>query len=315
MKVQFKFTDDINLFDQLLEDISGYLKIEKQRFKSNQDALVDQFAAKENLQMAITACNKYLENQIENLPSHLEYFDFFKVIMSPALAKVYLRYGGKSKQWQTVDTIIRQCFLILSCKDQAILKKKSKQMSDIISQFSLLLTNAEVSIQNKNMLLEQLQEIHLLQLENKSLEEIYDSQLKFHHSISNFLLDHQQENDAGFDSHFIGHQHSKLKTAKYAQFHPTSSLEHASEICSKLSIGQWLSILIDQKPVRLQYGFYSRTEDSFVFFNSYHEKAVQRKREDLEKDFSSGFACLIEETANFDTALEHVAKKLDVMAA
>lgn len=313
MKVQLKFNGDISLFDQLLSDIEGYRESEEQQYQSNQDALIQQFSEKENQQMAVAACNKYLQEQIDALPTQLEYFMYFKIILSPVLAKKYLKHGGKSEHWQTLDKSIQHIFSMLRCTDLNTLRSQAKSLAKVCTQFSQLLSDGGVSIINKQILLEQLQDIQILQMQGKTLSSIYDSQLKFHNQISDYLLEHQQEQTDTFNSSFIGHQHSQLKTAQFARFHTPMSEQETTNTYKQLSIGQWLSILIDQKPIRLQYGFHSRTDDMLVFFNSQHEKAFERSSQDLKLDFATGFACLIEHTANFDAALEQVSKRLSLL--
>lgn len=315
LKVQMKFTGDTSLFDQLLSDIEGYLEQEKSRSKNNQADLIKQFSDQENQQMAISVCKKYLQEYIGTLSTQLEFFDYMNVILSPVLAKVYLKHGEKSETWQAIDKSIQFVFSMLACADVDELRSQARTLATISAQLSQLLSNAKVPIINKNMLLEPLQDIQILQMKGKSLSSIYDSQLKNHTQISEYLNKHQPKVKQSFNSSFIGHQHQQLKTAQFARFHNTLSDLEAKKTCKQLRIGQWLCMLIDQKATRLQYGFYSRVTDHFVFFNSHHEKAFERSAADLQQDFSTGFACLIEHTANFDTALEQVSKDLALRRA
>ena len=313
MKVQLKFNGDTALFEQLLSDIEGYLAIEEKRYQSNQDALIQKFSTQENQKLAITACNKYLQEHISSLPSQLEYFDFFKAVLSPALAQQYLTFGGKSDQWRKITTSIQLIFSMLKCSDLNKLRKNAKTLASISMLLSQILTKAKVSITNKQILLEQLQDIQILQMQGNTLNSIYDSQLRFHDSISNYLLDFQENNEEHTNNTVVGHHHSQFKTARFARLQNPMSASEAEIACQQLSIGQWLSILIDQKPMRLQYGFYSRTTQRFVFFNSNHEKVFERDLLDLQKDFETGFSCKIEQTANFDAALEQVSKDLALL--
>ena len=312
IKVQLKFNGDMALFEQLMHNIDTYLATEKKRFKSNQNTLIKRFADDENLQMAITACEKYIQKQIDTLPSNLEYFEFFKALLSPALAKVYLTYSGKSEQWLSLEKNIRYIFAMLGNQDVEILRQQAKFLAHINAELSLVLNKANVSIKHKHMLLEQLQDIQILQMQGTALSSIYDSQLKHHAAISDYLAQQKQTLDSHFNSSFVGYQHHQLKTARFARMHEPMSKREAAKICAKLIIGEWLCILIEQQPVRLQYGFYARTTQTLVFFNSNHEKAIERTRDDLINDIATGFACPIEEVANFDTALKQVENALEM---
>ncbi|MCK5880720.1 MAG: DUF1631 family protein, partial [Sinobacterium sp.] len=314
MKVQLKFTDDITLFDKLLDEIDVYFADEKLRYQENQFDLVQKFSDKENQQKSIALCDKYLQNLIDTLSSKLNFFEFFKAILNPVLVQKYLQYGEMSDEWKAIDKHIQHIFSMLACEDIDILRKQIKNSANANIQLGQLLSGAGVSVTNTDMLLAQLQDIQVLQMQGKTLSDIKSPQLAHYQPMRKFLLSHQQGNQGNFVSSFIGYHHSQLKAAKFARIHPLIIDSEAEDIVRSLTVGNWLSMLVDQKVMRLQLGFYSKTTEHFVFFDGDHKKTFERSTDELERDFSSGFACRIEYTANFDTALVEVSKSLSLRA-
>jgi len=310
MKVQLRFKGDTDLFEELYADVENYIHTEQKQSEANQARLINQFSEQENMDMAIQACQTSLSALIQPLNSALEFFDFFIQLLSPALAEQYLQHGSEGEYWLEINKDLQTLFSIMAMHDSVAIRSEIKTLTDINQKISHLLNAYKTPPADKQILLDQLQDLQIMQMQGKHLISIYDSQLKHHQKISEYLQQHHAEKKASEQSQFIGYQHCQLKTAKYAQLVEAINPAEAKQCVENLAIGDWISIMLDQQVNTIQYGFFSRSRDSFIFFNRLHEKAFERNKGELIKDFASGFACKVEAIANFDTALLQVSKKI-----
>ena len=305
MKIQLRYNGNKEIFDQLLDTVEGFISEQNQSSNRNRTVLTRALEAEENQRLARQAAGKLVQQHMQVLHRKRLFHQLLEQVWQDVLVTVYQQQGTDSEDWRTALKLLRILLESTGSRDAEVFRQYSRQFSQIARSVSQFLQKHQVDSESKQLLLDQLQELQILFMRGKTPATLDDSELSYTPHLQKQLQSLQQQTgNRSFSS--IGHEHLQLANGKsYAlntdMPHPTR--DEASRMVDELAIGQWMNYLLDRKATPAQVGFYSKSQQSYVFFDRQHKQLFERSKLDIIEDLHRGFARLQENTQSFDGAL------------
>lgn len=312
--IQQKFNGQTDFFDEITRNVDHYIEHEEHNKEKNQAELSQLFEDEENHRQAEHAAENYLHNHFSELSNNLTFYKALEHLWIKILSNIALNEGTDSLEWNNAILLLSDLLTMLQAEDSDQLKGLLKHLPASIKKLNQLFNEHTINPEITQLFFDQLQEIQLELVRGKNIQSIEETSLTFSDKIEQVIEELQAEEANSSDDLNIGHEHLSFPNA--ASYRLTAKADFKTEsmakkLASSLTVGQWITIIIESTESAAQLGFLSNSQENLVFFDRYHHKLFERSKDDLSKDFYQGFASPMHITSSFDAAMATISKKLE----
>lgn len=301
-KVLMRFKEDDNFFSTLNQELLQQLNLYPALDWPSQAQLTKQFEQEETQRLRQRTVNAISLQLCRNISKPLllhRLFDFFiQEILLHSLNK------ENNKQHFTSTQLFLQQFSYLLDEQNKHFTSALQQSASLCKAFNQKLDEAGVNTQYQHYFFEALHALLALFQQKKSLKQIYNEQLP-HSQALNTIIGHYETLYAQnlFEKFTVGQGNKQKNTIVISQ-------KDAEQQVQKLTIGQWLNVVIDEQATPCFLGYFNAEKERYVFYDRRMQKLFKREKAELIADFQHGFAYTFHYTQSFDDALRFVITQL-----
>ena len=309
-RIGLRYKGENALFRELLELVDQYLADNEQPFNDSREQMARQFEAAENRRMASEQAGKAVAAETARLPRRLRFHLLAEKLWQAILAETRLTHGADSVAWRHDLQLLGQLVDMTDNSRVASFKAANRNLATTIREFRQLLESHNTPAEWQKTFFDQLQEIQILLMRGRPLADIDDDELGHTFAVDMIIDDYESEMVADIDTATIGHEHQRLGSETLVTENSRPGPDMAAALVKRIAPGQWINILHDGRRTPCYLSYYSSYRHSYIFCDRYNNKLFERSADDLLKDFTSGYASVLDKTTHFEACLASVLARL-----
>ncbi len=313
LKILMRYSGEQQLFRDLVATVEGYLESNAGPYKASQEAMTAKLEADEKRRMAATSTREMISKRTATLARRLRFHVLVEKIWEELLVTILLAQGTESKAWQLAVKLLDIILFLTAKGDTPQFRKLTEELPTIAAKLGQFLLEQKVSLERKELLVNQLLEIQRLLAQGKTLRDLDDDELSHTFDIDMVIDEYESEVVGDIDTARIGSEHRNAPGAerltlipKYKRPKPAT----AQAFVDNLVIGKWMNFIVDGRRTPCTPSYFSRQKGTYTFCDRHNQKIFERKKEEIVNDILAGFACPLENTLNFEDNLARVVSRI-----
>ncbi|MCX4028344.1 DUF1631 domain-containing protein [Endozoicomonas sp. SM1973] len=330
------FADDIELFNELLEDFTAFVQKEQRRASLVEQRIKDAEEGKAKTDLAKQLATQEIQKRLESHPLPDVVTELLQEGWTNVLFIAYLKAGEQSQAWQSAIATMDELIWSVQPHTNTDEKKKLlKMVPPLMRQLRDSLTEISFDPYKQRQLFKQLQSLHVQSLRQsrtptfvakttaKQPDEsettvaepvvmVTESEPQQPPPVVNEQVEvvetkeHEQPAATVANDNKVAEQPANLNE-------PAVSEQSLNKVAS-LKVGNWVEFgLNEDNKFRAKLAAFIKPADKYIFVNRTGMKVAEKTRLELALDIDHGNVTLLDDNLLFDRALESVIGNLRQM--